>query len=64
VRKANIEKPNPLPEQFRAEVDQMRHDTMHVIHTAKEVPAAEAAALNERSEALRKKLEKSLQSKP
>jgi formate-dependent nitrite reductase cytochrome c552 subunit len=63
VHKKNLVKPeNPVPPEFRDEVDSLRADTMKLIHTSKEVAAAEAAAVNKRADALRTRLEMWLQS--
>jgi len=64
VRTKNISKPEPIPPSFQGEVDQLRGDTMRVIHTAKEITPAEAQAINDRAEKLRTGLEKWLQSNP
>ena len=63
VRKANLAQAEPLPEEFQKDVDTLRADTMEVIHAAKEIPAERAADLNKRSEELRLRMEKWLQSK-
>jgi len=64
VRKKNIAQADPVPAEFRAQLDQLRGDTMQVIHASKEVPADRAAALNKRAETLSNQLEKWLQSTP
>lgn len=64
VRKRNVNQPAPVPESFRKDVDALRHDTMHLIHTSQEVDAAQAKKMVERSDSLRKRLAAWLQSKP
>src|SRR5438105_4175802 len=63
VHKKNIAKTeNPVPADYRKEVDSLRAATMRIIHKAKEVSAQDATRLNARAEKLRSDLEKWLQS--
>ncbi len=62
VRQRNLAAANPLPEEFRQDVDALRGDTMQVMHKAQEIPAQKAEALNKRASALRTRLDKWLQS--
>jgi hypothetical protein len=55
---------NPVPNEFRNEVDALRGQTMQWVHKSKEIPAETAAKLNKRAETLRAGLEKWLQSNP
>ncbi len=64
VRAMNLAAESPVPAAFREEVDALRHDTMQVIHTSKEISPAEATKVNQRAESLRKRLDQWLQSKP
>jgi hypothetical protein len=65
VHKRNIESTeNPVPEQFRKEVDSLRHDTMQAIHKSVEISPADAEKLNQRAAALSKQLDQWLQSNP
>ncbi len=63
VHKQNIAQENPLPEEFRGEVEKLRNDTMKAVHAAKEIPVERANDLNKRAEQLRIRMEKWLKSK-
>jgi formate-dependent nitrite reductase cytochrome c552 subunit len=65
VHKRNIESTeNPVPEPFRKEVDSLRHATMHAIHKSVEISPEQAEKLNQRADALRKRLDEWLQLNP
>jgi formate-dependent nitrite reductase cytochrome c552 subunit len=62
VRKRNVDQAQPVPTQFREQLESLRERTMRTIHTAKEVSAAEAKGLNDAAESLRNSLQMWLQS--
>lgn len=64
VRRKRIAEPVPIPAEFQDEVDALRNQTMLLVHTSEEIPAAKATELNKRVETLRTGMEKWLKSKP
>jgi hypothetical protein len=62
VRKKTIAEPEPVPEPFRADLSKLRTETMEAVHASKEIPAEQAAKLNERSKKIRQGLENWLKS--
>ncbi len=61
IRLANRGAGGAAPEKLQPEIDRLRHETMLLIHGSKEVSAEAANKLNGEVEALRVKLEASLQ---
>jgi len=57
VRSQTLAEEEPVPEKFQQRVDQLRHQTMHLVHRLGEIPQKKADDLNAKSEALRKDLE-------
>jgi formate-dependent nitrite reductase cytochrome c552 subunit len=57
VRERCLHAPEPMPEQFQAELDALRTETMRCIHEVGQLSPAEAKALADRTEALQTQLQ-------
>ncbi len=62
VRRKRIHEEEPIPEEFQDDVDKLRHKTMHLVHTSKEITANEAKTVNDQAESLRTRMQKWLES--
>ena len=57
VREKDLDQEDPIPEPFQDRVDELRHETMTLVHTLGKIPKKKADALNHRAETLRRDLE-------